>query len=95
MVLKGCKMSKKKKRDKKGIFRGTPVVGARSSKEMKKRGDYTRFGRFEKKPKAKSMKKDLKKVGRNAKIMKRSVRTRGGGPKIETSFSVYQKEGEK
>jgi len=102
------------KKKKKGIFRGTPVIGARSSadlktknfgvtetvkkdgKKKKKRSQkqFTRFGRFGNKKKAKDVKKDLEKVGRSAKIMKRSVRTKGGGPKIETSFSVYQK-GEK
>ena len=96
-----------KKNKNNGVFLGTPVSGAKTPREMKekkfkgeKKGKkknngkkkYARIGSFRKKENAKSLATDLKKAGRKTKILTRKVRTRGGGPKIETSYSVYQRE---
>lgn len=93
------------KNKKGGVFLGKPVKGAKKPKSIKKfktdnkmksgkreKKKYIKAGVFKHKKKAKEYSSDLEKVGLDTKMIGRKVRTRGGGPKIESSFTVYQRD---
>lgn len=61
------------------------LTSENKKKKPKKKREYIRVGTFRSKGQAKNAKKKL-----GGKIVKRTVRTRAGGPKLESSFSLYK-----
>jgi len=90
--VKGATKPKKLKKKRFGVKKQVKKKSGKGTKTKKEKKQFTRVGRFGSKKSASKFSKKLKGADIGTKTLKRSVRTRGGGPKIETSFSVYAQE---
>jgi len=78
----------KPKTDKKSGSVGVKATGKKKNGNNDRK-EFSLFDSYGKKSNAKEMGKKLKKTGSDTRLLKRTVRTKGRGPKLETEYLLY------